>query len=126
MAVDQARRAVDLAPASEPERVVVYKRRWSALLRRANQPAEALAVLRGLTPPQQFEPGVMDDLAACWALLGQPERAAEHYESALLLDPANPVAAASAAHWHLEANQPERAERMIQRLRRLSPHSPKL
>lgn len=123
LALEQIRRARDLLGTADEDRRVVYARRYAALLRRDNQPGEALRVLLELPPKRHFDPGVMQDLARTWMMLGQPERAAGHYEQALVLDPSNDAAAAAAAHWHLEAGQVDAARQAIARLRQINPRA---
>ncbi|HEX7009046.1 MAG TPA: tetratricopeptide repeat protein, partial [Phycisphaeraceae bacterium] len=125
-ALEQIKRAIDLVPAQDLNTRVAYVRQRAALLCRINQPEVALAVLRELPPAKQWDPGVMEDLARCWDLMGHPERAAAHYELAVRLDPTNDLAALASARWYLEAGQPQDARRMAEALRRINPRCPDL
>lgn len=126
-ALNHIRRALDLLPPyerldrDERRQQLTYVRRRAMLLRRDFQPADALSVLRDLPAEQQFDKGVMEDMARCWAMLGEEHEAAAHYEHALDRDPHDDDLAASAAHWYLRAGEADDARRMIDRLRRINP-----
>ena len=129
-ALDRIGRALELLDDQEQNTRVIYTRKRAALLRRLNQPDEALAVLTQMVDDMREaalgDPGVSQDLARCWAMMGQPEKAAAHYEWLLYQDPSNDHAAARAAHWNLKAGSPEAARRNLQDLRRINPRSPAL
>ena len=125
-ALEHIRQARERSPLSKPELRQAYTRRYAALLLKAGQPAEAMLMLRTLPIEMHFDPGVMAQMAACWAQLDEPARAAEHYEQALSYHPADEGAAALAAEWHLEADDLAAARRMIDQLRRINPRSPHL
>lgn len=131
-ALEAIRRALELLPAdgrlNEDERrqKLTYVRRRAMLLRRDLKPADALSVLRDLPERQQFDRGVMEDLASCWAMLDEPESAAAHYAQAVRRDPNDAEAAAEAAHWYLRAEQPAEARDMIERLQRINPRHTRL
>ena len=131
-ALNHIRQALEMLPPDDRldreqwDQKVLYVRRRAALLRRDLEPADALSVLRDLPTRRQFEPAVMRDMASCWAMLGEPERAAEHYEQALEYDPAHDLAAAEAANWFLRAERPDDARRMIARLARMNPRHEQL
>ena len=103
------------------ERKLSYVRQRSRLLRRDLNPADALSVLRDLPQAKQYTPAVSADMAACWQMLGEPIKAAEHYQAALERSSAGSAAAAGAARWYLKADKPKRAEAMIDELQRLAP-----
>ena len=126
------RRALDLLPPQEElnkkqkRRKLVYVQRRAALLRRVGNAEAALSVLMDLPAKDVFKPGVRDDLAECWAMLGEPAKAARHYELAVRRDPTDADAAAAAANWHLEARQYKQARRMVEQLQRINPRHAKL
>lgn len=126
LAVDQIQRALEMVPDDQEEHHTLYLREYARFLRRLNQPADALDVLRQLPPRQTFEPEVIEELAACWAMLGQPELAAAQYEQARILDPTDPDFAAGAAQWHLRARNVNGAQRAIDELHRLNSQDPRL
>ncbi len=111
-AVEPVRRAIDLTPADAEDELVIYVRQYAALLRELGEPDKALGALRTLPFERQFDPRVMADLAECWSLLGQPDKAAVHYERALTLAPTVKGAAMLAAQWYERAGMPEDARRM--------------
>ncbi len=121
MAMGQIDRALERAPTDASRHREMYLRQKATLLRRMNEPAEALAVLRALPSQTLLEPGVSRELAACWAMLGEPQRAAWHYEQSLIVDPTRADAAAEAARWYLEAGMPDEARRNLDQLRKLEP-----
>jgi Tfp pilus assembly protein PilF len=125
LAITQIQHAIRICPQDYKHRTV-YSRKFSALLRRDHQPGEALRLLEELPAAKRLEPEVMDDMAVCWAMMNQPQHAAENYEAALTIFPDQPTFAARAAHWYLKANDPEAARRMIYRLRQINPVAPEI
>ncbi|MEX0654831.1 MAG: tetratricopeptide repeat protein [Phycisphaeraceae bacterium] len=123
LAIGQIDRALELLPASDTGRAILYTRRKGALLRRTNRPGDALATLRDLPVEHHLRIDVAQDMADCWAMLGQPERAARHFELILSRDPSDDLAAAEAANWHLKAGQYGEARRRIEQLRDINPRS---
>lgn len=120
-AVEQMRRALELVPTGDEKLRALYTRKYAGYLRRAGDAQQALRVLLGLPPHQQFQPPVMEALAETWGQLGQPGRAAAHYEQALVLDPSDDASAAAAADWYLRANDTRAARTAVDRLRRINP-----
>jgi Tfp pilus assembly protein PilF len=123
LAVEQIKRALELSPPDDHARRTIYLRKEAALFRRDNKPEEALAVLRQLPPVAMMEIAVGDDLAGCWAMLGQPDKAASHFEQVLIIDATNDLAAARAALWRIRADQPDKARQNLETLRRINPRS---
>lgn len=121
-ALDAINRALELL-LDDPAYRQSYLRRKATLLRRANRPEEAIVVLRQLPPKTWVERGVIDEFAQTYMLLGQPEKAAEHYEAVLPLDPLADWAAERAAHYRLEAGQKDRAREDLEALRRINPRA---
>lgn len=124
-ALDAINRALELA-GDKAEYRDPYMRRKSALLRRGNRPDEALAVLRQLPAKRWLERDVADEFAQTYMLMNRPEKAAEHYEAILPLDPLADWAAEKAAQYHLKANQRPEAQRALDTLRRINPHAPSI
>jgi len=108
----------------DEDRRIPYTRRQAALLREADRPGEALQVLMRLTPGQQAEIEVLEEMAACYAMLGKPARAAAHFENALRALPMNRKLLARAARYRIEAGDLEAARRHHGRLWRLAPEAP--
>ncbi len=103
-----------------------YLRKKAALLRRGNRPGEAIAVLRQLPPKRWVEPGIIDEFAQTYVMLDRPEKAAEHYEAVLPIDPLADWAAERAAHYYLRAGEKERARAALASLRRINPRAPQI
>jgi len=124
LAMQQIQRALE-ATADLPEQArTVYSIKKASLLRKQQQPAESLGVLNALPLTAQLRPDVMRDTAASWSMLEKPAMAAEVYEHALTRDPSSDHAAAQAAHWRLEAGEPNAASRHLKALRRINPRHP--
>jgi len=121
LALDQAQRAIETAPADNPNLRTTYTLKRAALLRRNNQPAESLALLEALPAEARLNDHVMRDTATCWAMLGKPEMAAELYERVLKVDPSSDLAAAEAARWRIKAGDLDAARKHVQTLRRINP-----
>ncbi|MCC6581418.1 MAG: tetratricopeptide repeat protein [Phycisphaeraceae bacterium] len=118
-ALTQIQKAIEATPAGERTRQVVYIRKKANLLRRDNQPAQALQTLQSLTTTEKQDLGVLEETATCWMLLGQPRRAAEAFELAGSYDPMNWRYPASAARWRIKAGDFDAADRHIDALRRI-------
>ncbi len=119
-------RALEQTPDDDRRNVVTYTRKRALLLRRADQPGQALQVLDSLHPIEQQQVDVLADLAGCWAALEQPGRAAEVYEQAFAKDPANWRLLAEAARWHNRAADQTAVMRCLAIIRSLNPHAPVL
>lgn len=126
MALSQAQRARQAVPRDDDRAWAAYTRRYARLLRRVDQPAESLLVLRELPPQTHFDKAVAAEMASSWEMLGQPEKAAAHYEAALLVNPLDDASAAEAAAWYLKAGDTDRARQMIDEVKRINPRSPRL
>jgi tetratricopeptide (TPR) repeat protein len=86
--------------------------RRAELLRRLDRPAEALVVLRRLSLEEQLTRRVADDLAATWDRLGQPRKAAVHYERIARMQPAATWAARQAAERYAALDDADKAATM--------------
>ncbi len=126
VAIGQLIKAVSHTPETERSTVVAYTRRLAKLLRRDNQPQEALIRLRTLTPAERTDPDVLEDMALCWSMLGDPAAAAALFEQALAAYPAVWQYAARAAHWRIKAGDLDTARQHIELIRRLNSHAPGL
>jgi len=123
LALPQIQRAIEQTPVSERATRVIYTRRQAQLLRRNNQPDEALMALGALTPVEQADPQVMGEIALCWSLQGQPEEAAAMYERAISLNPTAWPLIAEAARWRIKAGDLEAAQRHLTVLRQVNPRA---
>ncbi len=126
LALDQMQKAIDRAEMGKRETQVAYIRQKSALLRRANRPDEALQVLAGLAPAEKVELSIMDDMATCLAMLGQPGEAAKIFEARIAIDPTDDRVAVRAAEWHIKAGNRRAAQLMVNLLRSLDARHPQL
>jgi len=86
--------------------------RRAEVLRRLDRPGEALGVLRLLTLDEQLTQPVADALAKTWDMLGQPDRAAVHYERIARLIPGSTWAARAAADRYAQLDRPEKVADM--------------
>jgi tetratricopeptide (TPR) repeat protein len=126
LALSEIDKAIAFLPAQDRRDRVAYTRRKSQLIRRDNKPDEALLTLRTLTPIEQMDPAVLDDMAVCWSMLGQPEKSAGLFEDALVLSPTQWPFAVSAARWRLKSGDLAAAERLLAGARRINPGAPQI
>ncbi len=126
LALAQTQKAVEHTPVSEPAKRVQYLRHQTKLLLRDNRPQEALLTLESLTPDQRAQPQVMADMATCWSMLDQPDRAAQLYEQAAAANPTRWRLVAMATSWRLKANDVEAARAHLATLTRLRPQAPEV
>lgn len=104
-ALQHAEKAVRLDPTNPVWRVLHAK-----VLRRDNRPREALAVVAALPEGERtVNPAVIDELAACHAMLGDPRAAADAYIRASDGSPENPEFAYQSALWLQRAGDTDRA-----------------
>ena len=124
LALDQIRKALECTPTPERSKYVVYVRKQGRLQLRDGRPDDALRALQALSLKEQFEPDVMADMATCRAYQSHFGRAAELYERATTLFPAEARFLAQAAHWRLRAGDLVAFEHHLRALRRLDPNLP--
>ena len=108
-----------------------YLRKKAAVLCQFNRFAEALAALKALDTQAKLDPDVVEQMAVCQMMLGQPAAAAREYAAALAvsnLDNTTPDSRllAGAARWALKAGDKDAARGYLATLRALSPASPEL
>lgn len=121
LALQQIQKAIDQTPANQRPLQVLYIRHRAGLLRRGNRPSDALLLLKTLSGEERKDEGVLRDLAVTWALLEQPVRAAEEYESVMPDRPMDPSLLAAAAHWRIKAGDAKKAGEHVEVLRRIAP-----
>lgn len=126
LALTQIEKAIQQTPTTERDKVIDYLLIKSQLLRRDNHPDDALLLLGQLTPKEQSKPQVIEAKALCWAMLGQPAKAAELYEQALLEQPANATFAAAAARWRIKAGDRSAAAGHLNTVRKINPRAPEI
>lgn len=126
LALDRIVRALALLPEDDQDRRTQYVVTRATLLRRANQPEEALSVLLELPRDKLIREPVIDDVATCYVMMGQPELAAVVYDRALLTRPTSTHLLAGAAYWYLQSGQPGEARLHLNSLRRINPRHEKL
>lgn len=125
LALGYIRKAIDNTTIGERDRQVIYVYRMARILRRQNRPDEALQTLQSrLSSLEQCAPAAVEEMALCWSMQGQFERAAMSYERALQKQPTKWRLAAGAARWWLRAADASRAEAQIRYLRQLNPTLP--
>ncbi len=123
LALPQIQKAIDQTPVSQRAKQVFYIRRKAHLLRRDNRPQEALLTLQGLQGAEKTDPGVLEEMATCWFLLGKPNDAAAVFEDAAAADPTRWTLLAGAARWRIKAGDRSAALRHLALLRRLNPRA---
>jgi tetratricopeptide (TPR) repeat protein len=110
--------ALKRVPSRDVPTRVAYSRQQARYWTQQGQPGEALATLRLLPIEAQFDMDLANQMADLWAQLGEPEKAADHYEKAATLFPALPDAPHRAAQWYEKAQMPDAARRMRELARR--------
>lgn len=126
LALDEIQKAIDHTPVAHRARQIGYIRTRAAFLRRANRPQEALQVLNSLGPQERLDPPILADLALCWSMLGQPQKAALEYEAAFEAQPTRALWAVEAARWQLKAGNQPAAAAHLATARALDPSAPGL
>lgn len=81
----------------------------------------AREALEPLPASQQVRHDVMERLAICWAIAGEPRLAGERYDLRLLLNPEDSLAASEAVRWWVAAGDRDKANRALSHLRRIAP-----
>jgi len=126
-AIMQASRAIDLLTPEDKDSTRESYVRWQAkLLQRDNRPDDALQALEKLSPSQRRSPGVLEDMAISWQMIGKPANGAQLYEEALSYQPDAWPLALGAARWYLKAGDKPNARRMADAIRRINPTAPAL
>ena len=124
LALTQIRKAVELTPLVERPKHVIYVRKQAKLELRDGRPDDALRTLQSLSMKERFDPGVMGDMATCHANKSRPDLAAELYEEAMRVFPADWRFVAEAARWRMRTGGDEEFHRHMRTLRRLDPGLP--
>jgi len=124
MALTQIRKAIELTPFAERPKHVIYVRKQAKLELRDGRPDDALRTLQSLSVKERFAPDVMAEMAVCYANKSRPDLAAELYEEAMRVFPADWRFVAEAARWRLRTGGGEEVYRHIRTLRRLDPGLP--
>lgn len=119
LALTQIQKAIEQTPVSQKSRWAQYHRRKAALLRQDNNPQEALLTLQSLHA-EHIDPELLSELATCWSMMGQPDRAATLYEDAIAADPTEPSLVVGATHWRIKAGDHDLARQHLDRLRQLN------
>lgn len=100
--------------------------RYADMMLSRGQPQRAQEALEPLPASQQFRHDVLERLAICWGIAGEPQRAAERYDTKLILDPEDQLAASEAVRWWIMAGRVDKAKASLTRLRRIAPRHEKL
>lgn len=104
LALRYIRRSREIDPQQLAHRILEAR-----ILRRLNQPEEALTLMLALPKEQLHEPVVLEICSGCMGLLGRPADAAALYEEALAANPTDAELAFQAAQWHERAGDAEAA-----------------
>ena len=123
LALNTIQKAIENTPVMLRDKQVAYIQYKAQLLRRSNQPQEALLTLQSLSPLEQGVPAVMKDLALCWAMIGKPQEAALLYERALAANPTQWQYAEAAARWRIKCNDHEAARDLVETVRKINPRA---
>ncbi len=126
LALSMIHKALENTPVAQRDRRVTYTLRQAQLLRRDNQPQEALLALQSLNAIEQDTEPVLENTALCWAMMDRPEEAAAVYERALASDPTAWRHAAAAARWRIQAGQKQAAHAHLETLRKINPRADQL
>lgn len=121
LAIQQITKAIENTPAAERQRQVQYIREKAKLLRRANQPEDALITLKSLLAAERHQPDTMHELAVTYGMLGRPVEAAGVYEEAMEREPAQVRWPIEAARWRIGANDYVAARGLLERAREIRP-----
>ena len=113
-------KAIQKAPPHDARLLTNYARQQADHWLKLGQPQQALAVLRVLPMDAQTSPAVSEDLARAWSALGEPAKAAKHYEQIAVMMPALIEPPQLAAQWYEQAGMSEEAQRMREMARRRS------
>ena len=124
-ALTQGDKAIETAPENKRDSRVAYIRFKAKLLRRDNKPDDALhTLIYNLTPEEQTEVGVIEDMANCMAMQSQFKEAAVLFERQMKLKPFDWQLAAKAAAWRIKSGDMKSAKRHIETVRRIDPRQP--
>jgi tetratricopeptide (TPR) repeat protein len=118
-ALEIALQHIAKARALVPENTV-YRLIEARILKRKNQPREALQLLTGLTPEQRREPGVLPLMTECLGMLGKPGDAAALYKEAIDADPSNTKLLIEGVAWRERAGDKAGAIEWAERAKLLS------
>ena len=124
LALTEIRKALEQTPPHERAKYIVYVRKQARLQLRDGRPADALLTLKALSMKEQFDAGVMADMATCLANQGRLDRAAELYENAVIIFPSDWRFLAGAAHWRLRNGDLDAFDAHLRALRRIDPNLP--
>jgi tetratricopeptide (TPR) repeat protein len=124
LALDQMQKAIDHTSISERDMQVVYIRNKSRLLRRANKPSDALLALEALSAEESADMAVVEEIATCWAMMGEFATAAEIYEEGFFHNHNDFELLERAAAWRIKAGDTDRAAKYLEIIRRNDPRSP--
>lgn len=118
-ALNHVDKALDLLDPRE-RHYVNYSLQKAELLRRVGNAEAAQAVLMELTPAQQQEPRVVEQIAQGHLMLERPDRAAAVWAELFALEPTNARAAAEAGLAFIEADRPNHAQQYYEFARAVS------
>ena len=105
MAEQHISRARQIAPD-----IIKWRMVEAAMLRRSGQPEQSLALINALNEEHgRFRQDVVEEAARCWAMLGEPEKAAREFERQLEKHPDAWKSAVRAAEYYLIADNVEKA-----------------
>ena len=124
LALTQIQRAIDHVQSGTRQILVHYIRKKAFVLRRDNRPGDALVILQNLHPDEQTEPLVIEDMALCWSMTGQFDKAAEQYDHALADNLTDSLLLIGAARWHIKAGHHQIARKLVDRLQYHDPSNP--
>ena len=124
LALSQIQRAIDHVQSGTRQILVHYIRKKAFVLRRDNRPGDALVILQNLHPDEQTEPLVIEDMALCWSMTGQFDKAAEQYDHALADNLTDSLLLIGAARWHIKAGHHQIARKLVDRLQYHDPSNP--
>jgi len=126
LALNQLDRAIENVPENQSRIKTLYLRKKAMAFRRGNDPEAALLVLQSIPFDQRQSPAILEEMAVSWAMLGQPEKAADLYKTALAMDPLSTDLLAGAIRWYDKAGNTQQRDRFIRTMQRTDPDHPVL
>ncbi|MFW5653073.1 MAG: tetratricopeptide repeat protein, partial [Planctomycetota bacterium] len=122
---EMAQQYVDRARQLKPG-FLLWKIEEAKIKRRLNEPQTALELLQALPLSERQHPLVVEQVALCWAMMNEPEKAAEVHVELLNRDPSQWTSAVAASRYFLVAGDEQQATRWLHFAQRTAPDEPEV
>lgn len=122
---EMARQHIGRARQLNPD-YLLWKVEEAKVMRRLNEPRDALAMLNALPASQRHEPLVVEQIGLCWAMINEPQKAAEAHVELLNRDPSQWPSAVAASRFYLVAGDESQAIYWLHFAQRLAPDEPEV